>query len=91
MLNIVVSSIGSAALVAAALWLSRTWIKERLTASIRLETEKKLTIFKSELETANQRIRDLSSVGTDANAQVETTLLENRIRAVNKVWESVLS
>lgn len=91
MLEIIVSSIGSASLVAVILWLGRTWIEERLTASIRLETEKELTKFKSDLEIANQRIRDISSVGSAANAQVETALLENRIKAVNKVWESVLS
>lgn len=91
MLEIVFSSIGSATLIATVLWLGRTWLKERLTASIRLETEQELTKFKSELDTANQRIRDLASAGTSANAQVEAALLENRIRAVNKVWESVLS
>jgi hypothetical protein len=90
-LEIVVSSIGSATLIAAVLWLGRTWLKERLTASIRLETEQKLTNLKSELDTAKQRIRDLASAGTAANAQVEAALLEHRIGAVNKVWESVLS
>lgn len=91
MLEIFITSIGSAALVAVALWLSRTWIRERLTASIRLETEKKLAILKSELETTSQRIRDISSAGTAASAQAEAVLLEHRIGAVNKIWNSVLS
>ncbi len=91
MLEVVLSSFGSAALVAAFLWLCRTWIKERLTASIRLETEQELAKLKSELDRASQQIRDLALAGTSANAHVEKALLEHRIRAVNKVWESVLS
>lgn len=91
MLEIVLSSVGSAALLAAGLWLGQTWIKERLTASIRLETERELATLKSDLDRASQRIKDLALAGTTANAQVESALLEHRVRAVNKVWESVLS
>ena len=91
MLEAVLSSVGSAALVAAALWLGRTWITERLTASIRLDTERDLAKLKSDLDRASQRIKDVALAGTSANAQVEGALLEHRISAVNKVWESVLS
>lgn len=91
MLEVLLSSVGSAALLTAVLWLGRTWISERLIASIRLETEQELAKLKSELDRASQRIRDLASAGTSANAQVEAALLEHRINAVNKVWESVLS
>ena len=56
MLELVLSSVGSA-LVAAALWLGRTWIKERLTASIRLDTERDLAKLKSDLDRASQRIK----------------------------------
>jgi hypothetical protein len=89
--EVVLSSVGSAALVAAVFWLGRTWIKERLTASIRLETERDLANLKSDLDRASQRLKDLALAGTSANAQVEGTLLEHRISAVNRVWESVLS
>lgn len=89
--DIIVSSIGSASLIGVAAWLSRTWLQERLTASVRLETEQKLARLKSELEAANQRIRDLASVGTAANSQIESALVEHRIAAVKKVWESVQS
>lgn len=89
LLEIILSSVGSASLVGAAAWLSRTWLKERLTASVRLETEQKLARLKSELESANQRIRDIASVGASANSQVESALMEHRIAAVKKVWESV--
>ena len=91
MLEIVLSSISSSMLIAAALWLGRALIMERLTASVRLETEKDLAKFKSQLDAANLKIRDFSSAGTAANAQVEAVLLNHRIRAVNKIWESVLS
>jgi hypothetical protein len=89
LLEIIVSSVGSASLIGVAVWLSRTWLTERLTASIRLETELKLARLKSELETANQRIRDLASVGSAANSQVEAALVKHRIAAVERVWESV--
>lgn len=91
MLEFFLSAVGPAVLVAAALWLGRTWIKERLTASIRLETERELANLKSDVDRASQCIKDLSLAGTSANAQVEGALLEHRIRAVNTVWESVLS
>jgi hypothetical protein len=91
MLDVVLPSIGSATLVAAALWLGRTWIQERLTGSIRLDTERSLAKLKSDLDQASQRIKDLALAGTAANAHVERELLEHRINAVNRVWESVLS
>lgn len=91
LLEIIISSFGSASLIGVGAWLSRTWLKERLTASIRLETEQKLARLKSELESANQRIRDLASVGAAANSQIESALVEHRIAAVNKVWQSVQS
>lgn len=69
MLELILSSVGSAALVAAALWLGRTWIKERLTASIRLDTERDLTKLKSNLDRASQRIKDVALAGISANAQ----------------------
>lgn len=91
MLDIILSTVGSASLIGTVAWLGRTWLQERLTASVRLETEQKLARLKSELETANQRIRDLASVGSAANSQVESALVEHRIAAVKKVWESVQS
>lgn len=89
MLEIIISTLGSASLIGVAAWLSREWLKERLTASIRLETEQTLTKLKAELEAANQRIRDLASAGSAATAQVQLSLLEHQIAAVQKVWESV--
>lgn len=91
MSDIAISLVGYTGFVSVALWLSRTWIRERLTASIRLETEQKLARFKADLEAMNQQVRDISSAGTAANAQVESALLEHRIKAVKKIWESVLS
>lgn len=91
MLEVLLSSVGSAALLSAVLWLGRTWISERLIASIRLETEQELARLKSELDIASQRIRDLTAAGTSANARVEAAVLEHRINAVTKVWESVLN
>ena len=90
MLEIALASVSSATLVAAMLWLGRTWIKERLTASIRLETDIKLAKLKSDLDSASQRIKDLALAGTSANAHVEGALLEHRISAINRIWESVL-
>jgi len=88
-LEFLFSSVSSAALVAAAIWLSRTWIKERLTASIHVETEERLAKLKSELEATNQKLRDLTAVAASANQQVESALLEHRIAAVKLVWEAV--
>ena len=88
-LEFLISSVSSATLVAALIWLSRTWIKERLTASIHAETEERLAKLKAELEATNQKVRDLSAVASSANQQVESALLEHRIAAVKLVWEAV--
>lgn len=88
-LDFFLTSISSASLVAAAIWLSRTWIEKRLAASIHLETEARLTRLKADLESANQKIRDLATVATSANQQVESALMEHRIAAVKLVWETV--
>lgn len=89
--EILISTFGSFALISIAAWLSKTWIKERLTASLRIETEKEISSFKSDLENTNQRLRDLVSIGSAANSQVENALLEHKIAAVKKIWESVIS
>ena len=89
MLEIIASTFGSLSLIGVAAWLAREWLKERLTASVRLDTEQKLTKLKAELEAANQRIRDLASAGSAATAQAQSALLEHRIAAVQKVWEAV--
>lgn len=89
--EVLTSSAGAAVLLGFVGWLSRTWLKERLTASLRLETEQKITRLKSELETANQRIHDLTAVGTSANSHVESALFEHRVAAVKTAWESVLA
>lgn len=88
-LEFLISSVSSAALIGVAIWLSRTWIKERLTASIHAETEERLAKLRSELEATNQKLRDLTAVAASANQQVESALLEHRIAAVKLVWETV--
>lgn len=89
MSEILSSSVLSAALVAALIWLSRTWIKTRLTASINLETEETVAKLKSALDATNQKVRDLSAVAASANQHVESKLLEHKIDAIKLVWETV--
>jgi hypothetical protein len=88
-LDFLLTSVSSAALLAVVAWFSRTWIEKRLTASIHLETEGRLAKLKAELESTNQTIRDLAATAASANQQVETALLEHRIAAVKLVWETV--
>lgn len=88
-LNFLSTSISSALLVGTVIWLSRTWIKERLTASIHLETEGELTRLRADLDSANQRIRDLSSVASSANQHVESSLLNHRIAATQLIWATI--
>ena len=47
MIDAFLASISTTALLLGAAWLARTWIKERLTVSLRLETEPILEEIKS--------------------------------------------
>lgn len=88
---IITTSISTAVLVSLAIWFSRLWITERLKADIKLDNDSTLEEVKSELKRANDSISKVASAGGQAFSQMQTALLPNKIKAIETIWESVLS
>lgn len=85
-----IASSSTITLLGLALWLSKTWIKERLTADLRLETETNLEELKSQLTRANKSLSMLSSTGSAAMSQAQAALLQPKVKAIQTAWESVI-
>jgi hypothetical protein len=89
MIEAFIASGSTVTLLAIAGWLARTWIKERLTADLRLETESKLEELKAQLAKANDSLSMLTSTGNAAMSQAQAALLEHKIKAIKTIWQSV--
>ena len=86
-----IASSSTITLLGLVLWLSKTWIKERLTADLRLETETKLEELKSQLARANESLSTLTSTGSAAMSQAQAALLQPKVNAIQTAWESVIN
>jgi hypothetical protein len=90
-MEIFATSTITVALVAAALWLSRTWITARLTSDIRLENDSKLEALRSDLKRANETLANITAAGDRAFSQSQVALLSHKIKAIERVWASVIA
>lgn len=86
--TLILSTFGSASLLAAAFWLARTWISERLTQSIKLETDKKLAKFQSDLSATHKTISDLTSYSHSTSQEFDLALLPYRIEAIKTLMHA---
>jgi hypothetical protein len=55
LLEVLTSSVVVSVIVGLVIWALREWISTRLTASVRLETEQKLTSFRMRLDSAERQ------------------------------------
>ena len=78
-------------LIGIAVWLSRTWITARLTADLRLETESHIEDLRSQLKRANDSLGAVTSAGQNAFSQVQIAQLPFKIKAIERVWNSVIA
>jgi hypothetical protein len=91
-LLVVVGSAGvTALLLAAAAWLTREWIMQRLAASLRIETEKKLAEFQVRLDATQAEISFVRTAGLEAMHQSNAALLAERVRATHAIWGAVVA
>jgi hypothetical protein len=81
----------AALLLAAAGWLARAWITERLSASVRLETDKKLAEFQKRLDAAEAEVSAVRSAGIEALHQSNAAVLAERVRATQAIWGAVVA
>lgn len=91
MTDIIATSAVTSFLIILALWLSRTWIKERLVADIRLENDSKLEKLKSQLQRTNETLTNITSAGGQAYSQSQVAILPYKIKAIETVWNSILA
>lgn len=72
----------AAALLAAAAWLLRAWISERLSAQVRYQYDRKL----AELDRLGDRLR----ISAQSLGEVQKATIERRLLAVEEVWIATL-
>jgi len=97
-------AVTTAALLAAATWLCRTWIKERLSADIRTETETKLasvkdqlhrdtetelTTVRTRLAAAETKLSEARKAGIDANQQLYAAVVPEQIAGLKGLWAGI--
>jgi hypothetical protein len=90
LLSRLADGVAAALLLAAAAWLARLWIKARLTASIRLETETQLARVKAEIKAAETRISAVTSAGITAIGQMSAATIPARVTAVQTLWDTAI-
>lgn len=84
--NLLLSTIGSAALVSAALWLTRNLLITRLTKAVSHEYDEKLAIINSDLSSKISEIESLRDGILGGVANRQRLLYERRLKAVEQLW-----
>ena len=79
-------SITTTSLFAAALWLSRNMIAERLKNSVKHEFDVKLEKVRAEIRASEGHLNAVRSTALAALASGQTALNERRLRAIEDVW-----
>lgn len=90
LLSVLDTAAVAAVLVAALGWLLRKWIGARLTASIQLDTDKKLEEFKKRLDAAEAQVSAVRQAGIDATLQLSGVVVAERVAAIKQVWNGVI-
>ena len=100
-LNVLATAGVSAALLAVLGWLLRTWIGERLRASIKHEYDERLEILKAELKReGDSNLAELKSevdrqadklrISSASFSEVQKAVIVRKIQAVDVLWLAVL-
>jgi hypothetical protein len=71
-------------------FLARTWIKERLSASIRVEADSQLERVRSEIRVAESRITAVTGAGIAAIGHVAQATFPARIDAAKRLWSAAI-
>jgi hypothetical protein len=102
--NVGINAVTTAMILAVVAWLLRTWIKERLSADIRTETETKLvgvrdqlhretetelTELRTRLSAAETKLSEARKAGIDANQQLYTAVVPEQIAGLKGLWTGI--
>ncbi len=80
----------TAGLLIAVGWLARTWLKARLSESLRLETDITIERLRSELNAAENRIEAVTSAGIGSVAQMADATFPTKVVSIQQLWSAVL-
>lgn len=91
MFEALIASISTSTLLLIAAWLGRTWITNRLAASLRIEAESKIEELKSQLQRTNSLITEVAAAGSNAIANAQGATISKKIDAIDRLWTAVLA
>ena len=89
-LTTLTSSAAIALLGGFAVWLGRTWISARLTASLRTQTEMELATFRSRLEAAERQVNSVRDAGLEAARSTNAAVLRERVIATREIARALV-
>jgi hypothetical protein len=95
LLEVLTSSVVVSVIVGLVIWALREWISTRLTASVRLETEQKLTSFRMRLDSAERQFSAVRQAGIEAARSTSAAALVERVIAIKEIarvvseWSSI--
>lgn len=84
------SSAAIALLGGSAVWLGRTWISARLTASLRTKTEMELATFRTRLEAAERQVNSVRDAGLEAARSTNAAVLRERVIATKEIARALV-
>lgn len=102
--EVLANTAATAAILAVLGWLGRTWIKERLSASIRAETEARLASLRDQLHretetelatlrtrlnAAEAKLSEARKAGIDANQQLYAAVVPEQIAGIKALWAGI--
>ncbi len=90
LIEIISTSLFTAAAISLALWLFKAWILERLKSDIKYENDAKLESLRSDLRFTNEKLSSIASAGSKAHSLTHAELLPHKIDAIRALWVSVL-
>jgi len=101
LLSILASASVSVALTAALVWLSKTWISERVKGAIEHEYAQKLETFKSQLKaqndvaieqlkTSNTQLLAVHTSASNTFGSIHGVAHERRLKGIEAVWGAIL-
>jgi len=90
LLSVLADSAVTAALLAIAAYLGRSWIDARLTKAVQHDFDKKLVAFKDSLEAETRRSEAVRNAGFAAMLSQRSALAAKRVEAAQALWSGVL-
>lgn len=77
------------ALTAAFLWVIRHWLKAKLTATVRFETQRKLAELQARIVGDESTRSAIAGAGLGSLANLNAITLPERVKAIKSVWKGV--